>query len=74
MLLLWCIGTGAVAVSASGNEANIKKLGELCGGGVPGLTEEEVKEISEVGKKVHFRHYVRISILVLAKMRGANRD
>lgn len=26
--------------------------------GVPALTEAEVKEIAEVGKKIHFRHYV----------------
>ena len=64
MLLLWTIASGAVAVSASGNEANIKKLGELASGGVggklPGLTKEEVDEISEVGKKIHFRHYVSL--------------
>lgn len=62
VLLLWTIGTGAIAVTASGNEKNIKKMGELFSAfgenGIEGLTKEEIEEITEVGKKVHFRHYV----------------
>jgi len=46
-----------VAVSASGNEGRIKLLAEVSF--LPGdlLAEEEVEEITCVGKTVHFRHY-----------------
>ncbi|KAF9523734.1 conjugated polyketone reductase C1 [Crepidotus variabilis] len=56
VLLLWTRAMGVVAVTASGNIERIKKMGEIAT--LPDLlTEEEIKEISEVGKKVHFRHY-----------------
>ena len=55
VLLLWCKAKNVIAVTASANSDNIKKLGvtqEL-----PDLTPEEVKEIEEVGRKIHFRAY-----------------
>lgn len=58
VLLLWTVGTGAVAVSASGNPKNIKALAEVYSGKVPTLTKEEIEEITEVGKKIHWRNYV----------------
>ncbi|WVF70607.1 hypothetical protein IAT40_005399 [Kwoniella sp. CBS 6097] len=55
VLQLWTIQYGAVAVTTSTNAGRIKKLAEV--DGLPNLTSEEVKEIEEAGKKVHFRHY-----------------
>lgn len=54
VLLRWTIQYGVVAVTSSKNEERIKgyyKLWEF------ELTPEEVKEIEEAGKKVHFRWY-----------------
>ena len=51
---------GAVAVTASGNPTRMQWLGELAE--LPQLlTEADVEEISQIGKKYHFRHYVSIS-------------
>jgi diketogulonate reductase-like aldo/keto reductase len=58
VLLLWTRQTGAVAVSASGNPDNIKKLGIVAG--LPDLTHQEVEEISAAGRKVHYRFYVSV--------------
>ncbi|WVR05864.1 hypothetical protein IAU60_002890 [Kwoniella sp. DSM 27419] len=55
VLQLWTIQWGAVAITTSKNPDNIKKLGEV--DSLPDLTQEEIKEIEEAGKKVHFRHY-----------------
>ncbi|WWD17901.1 hypothetical protein CI109_102346 [Kwoniella shandongensis] len=55
VLLLWTIQKGVVAVSTSGKEENIKTLAEV--DGLPDLTQDEIKEIEETGRKVHFRHY-----------------
>lgn len=46
-----------VAVSASGTPENIKQLALVQS--LPDLMPEEVEEITEAGKKIHFRHYVR---------------
>jgi diketogulonate reductase-like aldo/keto reductase len=54
VLLRWTIQYGVVAVTSSKNEERIKgyyKLWEF------ELTPEEVKEIEETGRKVHFRWY-----------------
>jgi hypothetical protein len=45
-----------VAVSASGNPENIKNIALVQS--LPDLSPEEVKEIEDVGKTLHFRHYV----------------
>jgi diketogulonate reductase-like aldo/keto reductase len=57
VLLLWTRAMGVVAVTASGNEGRIKLLAEVSF--LPGdlLTKEEVGEITDVGKTVHFRYY-----------------
>jgi diketogulonate reductase-like aldo/keto reductase len=57
VLLLWTRAKGAVAISSSKNEGNIKKLVDV--GRLPEntLTEDEVKEIETEGRKVHFRNY-----------------
>ncbi|TNY20360.1 conjugated polyketone reductase C1 [Rhodotorula diobovata] len=54
-LLLWTRAKGVVAVTASGNSDRIHKLAltqEL-----PDLTAEEVSEIEQLGRKIHFRAY-----------------
>jgi hypothetical protein len=58
VLLLWTRATGAVAVSASGSPENIKQIALTQG--LPPLAPEEVQEISDAGRKIHFRHYVRV--------------
>lgn len=58
-LILWQRSKGVVVVTASGNAERIKKLSltqEL-----PDLTKEEVDEIEAVGRKIHYRAYVRRS-------------
>ena len=60
VLLLWTRAMGAVAVTASGNPARMQWLGELAA--LPQLlTEADVEEITQIGRKYHFRHYVSIS-------------
>ncbi|EIN05022.1 conjugated polyketone reductase C1 [Punctularia strigosozonata HHB-11173 SS5] len=56
VLLLWTKAMGVVAVSSSGNADNIKRLAATYTSPLH-LTSEEVKEISDVGRTVHFRHY-----------------
>jgi len=55
VLLLWTIQNNVVAITSSTREENLRKLVEV--DGLVDLTEEERKEIEEVGRKVHFRHY-----------------
>ncbi|BGP40924.1 hypothetical protein JCM10450v2_004928 [Rhodotorula kratochvilovae] len=54
-LLLWTRAKGVVAVTTSSKEERIKKLAltqEL-----PDLAKEEVDEIEQLGRKIHFRAY-----------------
>ncbi|GAA5863884.1 hypothetical protein JCM3774_001188 [Rhodotorula dairenensis] len=53
--LLWCRAKGAIAVSASANPENIAKLAATQR--LPDLTADEVDEIEQAGRKVHFRAY-----------------
>ncbi|KAJ3504225.1 hypothetical protein NLJ89_g8049 [Agrocybe chaxingu] len=56
VLLLWIRAQGVVAVTASGNPDRIKSLGEIAT--LPDLLERnEIEEITNVGKTVHFRFY-----------------
>jgi diketogulonate reductase-like aldo/keto reductase len=55
VLLLWTVQKGVVAVTSSKNEANIRKIAAL--DSAPDLSAEEIKQIDEAGKQVHFRHY-----------------
>lgn len=54
-LLLWTRAKGVVAVTASGNEGRIHKLAQTQD--LPDLTQDEVDEIEQVGRKIHFRAY-----------------
>lgn len=56
-LLLWTRAKNVVAVTASGNENRIAKLARTQD--LPDLTADEVAEIEELGRKIHFRAYVR---------------
>ncbi|KAF7969467.1 hypothetical protein HWV62_27251 [Athelia sp. TMB] len=60
VLLLWTHANGVVAVTASGSPEHIKELAEV--GRIATekgdlLTKEEVEEITETGKTIHFRGY-----------------
>ncbi|GAA6018084.1 hypothetical protein JCM11491_003312 [Sporobolomyces phaffii] len=55
VLLLWTRAKGVVAVTASGNEGRIKKLAQTQE--LPDLSTEEVDEIEQAGRKIHFRAY-----------------
>jgi len=55
VLLLWTIQKGVVAVTASKNPENIKKMAAI--EQLPDLTAEDMKEIETAGRKVHFMHY-----------------
>ena len=59
VLLLWTIAKGVVAVTASTNPDNIKKI--AAADGLPDLTKEDMEEIESAGRKVHFRHYVSVA-------------
>lgn len=65
VLLLWTIQNNVVAITSSTREENLRKLVEV--DGLVDLTEEERKEIEEVGRKVHFRHYTVSQILDLVQ-------
>lgn len=55
VLLQWCRAKNIVAVTASANEFNIKKMAGSQK--LPDLTPEEVKEIDSIGSQYHFRAY-----------------
>jgi diketogulonate reductase-like aldo/keto reductase len=58
VLLQWTIQKGVVAVTTSGNPDNVRKMADGETFGQEGqLTAEEMKEIEDVGRKVHFRGY-----------------
>lgn len=56
VLLVWTRAMGVIAVTSSVNEERIKKLAESLDY-ADMLTAEEVEEITETGKQVHFSHY-----------------
>jgi diketogulonate reductase-like aldo/keto reductase len=64
VLLLWTRAMGVVTVSASKNPKRIKWLAEVAKLSGDMLTDEEVNEITEVGKTIHFRHYVSFRYFV----------
>lgn len=68
-LLLWTRSKGVVAVTASGNNGRIAKLALTQQ--LPELTKDEVEEIEALGRKVHFRAYVRGSSCLLSRHEGA---
>jgi diketogulonate reductase-like aldo/keto reductase len=52
--LRWCIDQGVVALSTSGSEQRLKQYQKIVDFK---LTSEEVKEISEIGLKKHYRGF-----------------
>jgi diketogulonate reductase-like aldo/keto reductase len=72
VLLQWTIQKGVVAVTTSGNPNNIRKMADGETFGEAGeLTIEEMKEIEEVGRKVHFRSY-KVSTAIKLVLSFAN--
>jgi diketogulonate reductase-like aldo/keto reductase len=65
VLLLWARAQGVITVTASGNPDNITKLAEYARLPSGLLKKEEVEEIANVGRTVHFRHYVRVSLSLI---------
>ena len=59
VLLLWTIGHGVVALTSSTKPKNLEKMVET--EELRDLTQEEMDEIDETGKSVHFRAYVSVS-------------
>jgi diketogulonate reductase-like aldo/keto reductase len=57
VLLLWIMAKGGVCITSSGSEERIQKMADL--EKVRDLKADEVSAIDEVGKKVHFRQWVR---------------
>lgn len=55
ILLLWLASTGVAIVSSSSNPQRVPSLREV--EDLPDLGKEEIEEINEVGKKVHYRYY-----------------
>ena len=53
VLYLWTIGKGAAAITTSNNPKNIKKMVTV--DSLRDLTKEEIAEIDEAGRKVHFK-------------------
>ncbi len=56
VLLLWTIQKGVSAVTTSANEGRIMSMAGI--EQLPDLMKEDMEEIEEVGRKIHFRHYV----------------
>lgn len=46
---------GVSVVTTSGNPDRIQALAEI--DGLPDLTKEEIDEVTEAGKTIHFRYY-----------------
>lgn len=63
VLFLWTRAQGAVAVTASGNPTHIRGLAEVAKLPKNLLEQEEIDEITRVGKTIHFRHYVRSIVI-----------
>jgi diketogulonate reductase-like aldo/keto reductase len=59
VLLLWTIGHGVVALTSSTKSENLKKMVET--EELRDLTQEEMDEIDETGRSIHFRAYVSAS-------------
>jgi diketogulonate reductase-like aldo/keto reductase len=59
VLLLWTIGHGVVALTSSTKPENLKKMVET--EELRDLTQEEMDEIDEIGRSIHFRAYVSAS-------------
>lgn len=58
VLLLWVMTKGGVCVTSSSDSARIQKMADL--DRVRDLSQEELIEIEEAGRKVHFRQWVSL--------------
>ena len=57
VLLLWTRAQGVVAITTSANADRIKNLGKIAQSNWE-LEQDEIDEITRVGKTIHYRHYV----------------
>ncbi|PFH46332.1 hypothetical protein AMATHDRAFT_70123 [Amanita thiersii Skay4041] len=58
ILLLWCRAQGVIPITTSANPTRITHLAAIYSTLPPNLlTPDEIQQITDVGKKVHFRHY-----------------
>jgi len=57
ILLKWVLQKGMIIITTSKQEARLKEFLELDNPNLFKLSDEEIKEINEVGKTVHFRKY-----------------
>ncbi|RXW19201.1 hypothetical protein EST38_g6649 [Candolleomyces aberdarensis] len=56
VLLLWTKAQGVVAITTSANPDRIKTLGKIAQSNWE-LEQDEIDEITRVGKTIHYRHY-----------------
>ena len=56
VLYLWTIGKNVAPITTSGNPKNIQKMVDI--ESVRDLTKEEMDEIDQAGRKIHYRKYV----------------
>lgn len=56
VLLLWIMAKGGVCITSSSDSGRIQKMANL--EKVRDLTKDEVEEIDQAGKMVHFRQWV----------------
>jgi diketogulonate reductase-like aldo/keto reductase len=56
VLILWTVSKGVVCITSSGDPGRIARMADTQK--VRDLTPEEIQEIDQAGRKVHFRHWV----------------
>lgn len=59
VLLIWTIQKGVCAVTTSANEGRIQKMAAT--EELPDLTEGDMEEIEDAGRRIHFRFYVGVT-------------
>jgi diketogulonate reductase-like aldo/keto reductase len=60
VLLLWIMAKGGVCITSSGSEERISRMADL--EKVRDLNADEIDEIDEAGRKVHFRQWVSLFV------------
>lgn len=58
-LFLWTLAKGVNIITSSGNPKNIEGMAKV--EGMPPLSDEEVKEIENAGRKCHWRNQKEVS-------------
>lgn len=56
MLILWTYAKGAVCITSSSDGDRVKRMAAT--ERVRDLSKEEVEQIDEAGRRIHFRHWV----------------